>query len=153
MELISDKLPQASQFAVSGVSNVYDLARQAEQYKDYRQTWVLGTNTASVSFKIFSPRGGRYKIAPFVEDARGNIVAGTGGFEVEGELSGVMSTDVATKVQFTVKAGTAAAGEKLFFKTYVTGGSETYSLDSETQLYDMRGYHYFMVNSPITIAP
>ena len=49
-----------------------------------------------------------------------------------------------------IPSGTAADDDQLFFKTYVidTNGMRQ-SLDSETQLYDMRGYHYFMVNDPL----
>ena len=154
MEFKSDELPQASQFAVHGVKNIYEMHNQADNYKPYRQTWVLYDETATVSFKIFSPRGGSYKVAPYVVKTDGNISEGIGGFEVDGALEGEMSSDVATKVQFTVKKGTADPGEKLFFKTTVSDGTTTYSLDSETQLYDLRGYHYFVVDeSSITVAP
>ena len=34
----------------------------------------------------------------------------------------------------------------LYFNTTASDGTTTYNLDSETQLYDMRGYHYFIVN-------
>ena len=41
---------------------------------------------------------------------------------------------------------------RLWFKTYVYDGADKsgnqYSLDSETQLYDTRGYHYFQTYNP-----
>lgn len=150
IELVSDKLPQATQFAVSGVSNIYDLHRQDDAFKDDRQTWILGDQTAKVSFKVFSPLGGSYKVKPYVLKANGTIEEGEGGFVVTGNLSGNLASNASTKVQFTVAAGTASAGDKLFFKTFVTSQSgvsgTVYNIDSETQLYDMRGYHYFQIS-------
>ena len=147
IELISDKLPQATQFAVQGVKNIYDLHDQDDDFKDDRQTWVLGNKTAKVSFKVFSPLGGRYKIKPFVKKENGTIAEGNDGFIVDGTLAGPLAADKSTKVEFTVKADGAGRGDKLFFMTYVEGSDGTiYSLDSETQLFDMRGYHYFVVS-------
>ncbi len=153
----TDVLPQATQFAVSGagVQNVYDL-HHTDAGKPYRQTWVLGENTATVSFRIFSPAGGTYQIVP-----QGD----TGKFTVSGTLTGSISArpssdDIPsniTKAVFTVTPNGAAANDQIWFKTYVTDtkGTEdtsddvTYSLDSETQLYDIRGYHYFQINDPL----
>ena len=86
--------------------------------------------------------------------ADGTIVEGSTGFTVEGDLSGNIGTagqdHVATKVNFTVTANGAANGDQLFFKTTVKDeNGAIYNLDSETQLYDTRGYHYFMVNDPL----
>ena len=42
-----------------------------------------------------------------------------------------------------------SGSKKIAFNTTVkdTAGNE-YNIDSETQLYDMRGYHYFMTQEP-----
>lgn len=146
----SDKLPQASQFHVSGVHNVYELHNNDEG-KKLRQTWVLDGETATVSFKIFSPEGGSWEIVP-----QGAVDK----FTVTGELSGEINdrateeTSGATKVTFTVaEKSDTAAGDQIWFKTYVyTGPNKTgdkLSLDSETQLYDLRGHHYFRKDDPL----
>ena len=154
VELVSDKLPQSTQFAVSGVRNVYDLSNNDDVYKTLRQTWVLGDRTATVSFKVFSPVGGSYKIKPFVKNGT-TITEGVGDFVVafeEGDYTGSIGSDdsVSSRIKFTVKGGRASAGDELFFKTYVEDTSGlVYSLDSETQLFDTRGYHYFRVDNPL----
>ncbi len=148
----TDNLPQSTQFAVGGegVQNVYTL-HHTNEGKPYRQTWVLGTNTATVSFRIFSPAGGTFEIVP-QGDTDKFTVTGVTGF-ADG-LTGNISArgNAITKVVFTVtpKDG-AAAGDKIWFNTYVTdtASGTTYSLDSETQLYDIRGYHYFQINDPL----
>ena len=157
----SDDTPQASQFAVTGddVFNVYDKSGQQAQYKPLRQTWVLGDNLATVSFKIFSPVDGKYRIEPFVKKADGTIVEGEGDFVVTYETGsnegyiGDPDTSVheSTKVSFTIDASHAQPGDQLFFKTYAISkdGSSQFSLDSETQLYDLRGYHYFRYDNPL----
>ena len=151
----SNETPQSTQFAVTGagIKNVYEL-HKTEANKVYRQTWVLGENTANVSFKIFSPVGGEYKIKPYVKKADGTIVEGEEGFTITGDLTGDIGIagqeHVATKVKFTVAANGAANGDQLFFVTTVKDTDDVlYNLDSETQLFDSRGYHYFMVNDPL----
>ena len=147
----SDGLPQASQFAVLGdnIKNVYEL-HNTDAGKALRQTWVLGTNTATVSFKVFSPAGGTWEIVP-----QGDVEK----FSVVGDLSGHINTRTeeeehgATKVTFTVASNGADPGDQIWFKTYVYTGpdksGDKFSLDSETQLYDLRGYHYFRVDDPL----
>ena len=150
--VVTDDTPQSTQFTVNGVQNVYQIHNEEEPYKKLRQTWVLGDATATVSFKVFSPVNGTYEVKPFVKKADNTIVEGSTGFTVEGTLSGnIGGTDhehYATMVEFTVKANSPEAGDQLFFKTFVTEGGTTYSLDSETQLYDARGYHYFVETEP-----
>ena len=147
----SDGLPQASQFAVLGdnIKNVYEL-HNTDAGKALRQTWVLGTNTATVSFKVFSPAGGTWEIVP-----QGDVEK----FSVVGDLSGHINTRTeeeehgATKVTFTVASNGADPGDQIWFKTYVYTGpnksGDKFSLDSETQLYDLRGFHYFRVDDPL----
>ena len=150
---ITDDLPQASQFQVQGtdIYNVYQLHPDNADAKALRQTWVLGNNTAYVSFKVISPAGGTWEIVP-----QGDIEK----FIITGDLSGNINprgAATATKVSFSVAPNGAAAGDKIWFKTFVTdtkGTADTsdditYSLDSETQLYDARGYHYFVINDPL----
>jgi hypothetical protein len=151
----SNETPQSTQFAVTGagIKNVYEL-HKTDANKVYRQTWVLGENTANVSFKIFSPVGGEYKVKPYVKKADGTIVEGSDGFTITGDLTGDIGIagqeHVATKVKFTVAANGAANGDQLFFVTTVKDTDDVlYNLDSETQLFDTRGYHYFMVNDPL----
>lgn len=156
----SDNSPQTTQFSVSGegVYNLYD--KYGEDYKSQRQTWVLGANTAKVSFKLFSPLEGTYEVIPYVllpdgtestdisayftvTPAEGSSLSGTIGVETPDHHS-----HTATRVTFTIQA--LQAGAQLFFKTYATDkeGTATFSLDSETQLYDLRGYHYFRYDDP-----
>ena len=130
----SDSNPQASQFEVSGEGVVQGSAKQ---------TWVLGNNTAAVTFKIFSPEGGTWEVVP-----QGDVDK----FTVTGTLSGSIRaredelTQPVTRVNFTVTPkSSAAAGDRIWFKTYVTDKNGVqFSLDSETQLYDIRGFHYFL---------
>ena len=157
----SDETPQASQFAVTGqdIFNVYDKSGQLAQYKPLRQTWVLGDNLATVSFKLFSPVDGKYRIEPYVKKADGSIVEGAGDFVVtfesgtnEGYIGDPDTTiHESTSVSFTIDASAAQAGDQLFFKTYAISkdGASQFSLDSETQLYDLRGYHYFRKDNPL----
>ncbi len=154
----TNNTPQASQFVVTGenVQNVYEL-HNTDEGKPYRQTWILhnGNHPATITFKVFSPVDGTYEIVPYVQKANGTVTADITGFEVSGNLSGSIGgtghTHEATKVEFSVRQhGNTAAGDQLFFKTYVTDADGVrHSLDSETQLYDMRGYHYFRIDDPL----
>ena len=146
----TDGLPQASQFQVHGtnINNVYQLHPNNADAKALRQTWVLGENTAYVSFKVISPAGGTWEIVPQGDTEK---------FTITGALSGDINprgANTATKVSFSVTPNGAVDGDKIWFKTYVTDTDGiTYSLDSETQLYDARGYHYFVINDPLPADP
>ena len=138
--------PQASQFAVEGVKNVYEIHNNSDTYKPYRQTWVLGDKTATVSFKVFTPFEGTWEIVP---------QGATDKFLVNGNAPATLTGSVhaqgdpVTWISFTVQADGAGDGDRIWFKTYVTSpDGQKFSLDSETQLYDLRGYHYFQVNEP-----
>ncbi len=141
----SETQPQASQFVVTGagVQNAYDDLHMA---KKYRQYWVLGSNTATVSFKVFSPIGGTYEVVPEGDTDAFTISPAT----ISGTINDPRTASGVTKVTFTVKLnGTPSGNPKLHFKTYVIGTDGTrYSLDSETQLFDTRGYHYFVYSRP-----
>ena len=156
----TNNTPQASQFVVTGeenhgIQNVYEL-HPTEEGKAYRQTWILhnGNHPATITFKVFSPVDGTYEIVPYVLKANGTITTDISGFQVGGTLSGSIGgtghTHEATKVEFTVRHNNAPNGDQLFFKTYVIDADGVrHSLDSETQLYDMRGYHYFRIDDPL----
>ncbi|MCR5548218.1 MAG: fimbrillin family protein [Bacteroidales bacterium] len=154
----SDDLPQAGQFNVSAnVKNVYQL-HNTNEGKALRQTWVLGSETATVTFKVFSPEGGTWEIEP--QGATDKFTVTYGGSAVTGAFYGHINSrseedhgSGATVVTFTVKASGAAAGDRIWFKTYVYDGANRtgtkFSMDSETQLYDMRGFHYFRIDDPL----
>lgn len=135
--------PEASQFAITGehIHNMYQRHNSDSAYKPYRQRWILNgvDSTATVSFKIMSPRGGTYTVTP-----QGD----TADFDIVGTLTGnIAASGAATKVSFTVTPKESAIGttKKVWFTTTVADSEGTvFSIDSETQLYDMRGYHYFM---------
>lgn len=156
VETNSDNSPQSTQFSISGegVYNLYD--KYGDAYKTQRQTWVLGDNIATVSFKVFSPLDGTYEIVPYILIGDTESAEISSYFTVTGNLTGTIGvlnpedhqTHTATRVSFTVQA--LQAGAQLFFKTYVTDtDGNTSSLDSETQLFDSRGYHYFRYDDPV----
>lgn len=155
----SDQSPQSSQFAVTGagVKNVYDLHHNA-QGKPYRQYWILPTTetTAKVTFDIMSPFGGTYTVTPAgsvsdfeIKYYKEDGVTETTNTGAIGRTEGTKKFP--TKVIFTVTPkSTATATSKLWFNVTVTDtNGEKYSIDSETQLYDMRGYHYFVTQCPL----
>ena len=90
-----------------------------------------------MSFKIVAPRTGTYTITP---------VGDTDSFTVGGTLSGSIPAD--GKISFTVTSNTAES-KTLHFITSITSGGVTYNIDSETQLFDIRGYHYFVTVDPL----
>ena len=148
-----DLIPQASQFNVkgTGVENVYDLHKgegnptspdyDPDYGKDHRQYWVVPEGvTATVSFKIVTPRTGTYKIEPV-----GDVTS----FTVD-PLEGNIPAD--GKISFTVTSNTSDP-KTIHFKTSITSGGVTYNIDSETQLFDIRGYHYFVTKDPLPHLP
>lgn len=148
LSVASETQPQATQFAVSGegVRNAYD---DLGLGKKYRQYWVIGDNTATVTFKVFSPIGGTFEVVPEGDKDAFTVSPAM----ISGTINDPRTSSL-TKVSFTVKmSSTPASGSnpRLYFKTYVTGTDGTrYSLDSETQLFDIRGYHYFVYSAPTT---
>ena len=143
--------PEASQFAITGAQNMYQIHNNADAYKDYRQRWILPdvNSIATVNFKIMSPAGGTYTVTPQGEDVSDfTIMSGETEITAATPLTGsIASSGGATKVTFTVKPKASAVGttKKVWFTTTVKAADGTvFNIDSETQLYDMRGYHYFM---------
>ena len=161
--LDTDNLPEASQFVVNGANNgrYYTSGDQTQRVSgrnatDYRQYWLMKSatsdtpSTATVTFKIMAPEGGEYEVVP-----QGD----TNKFTVTGSLTGNIAakpasstaTSETTVVRLTITSTTTEADAVLYFKTYVTKNGKKYSIDSETQLYDLRGYHYFVMNNKDTV--
>ena len=150
--------PEASQFAITGVQNVYQQHGNAPAYKQYRQTWPLETvdSTATVSFKIMSPRSTDTQTATYTITPKGDynsFIIKVGETTVTGPWTGnLASTGGATRISFTVTPTAEAIADgnkKMWFTTSVTAADGTvFNIDSETQLYDMRGYHYFVTKCP-----
>ena len=152
-------MPQTSQFNVKpqptdiddegvnhGVYNVFDKHEGEDPTdpdfgKQYRQYWVIPQGkTATVSFKIITPKTGTYTITP---------VGDTDSFTVTGNLSGNIEDLGTTRTVSFQITPTTTANKSLHFNTTVTSGGVTYNIDSETQLFDIRGYHYFVTVDPL----
>ena len=157
-EISSGDGVQATQFSVNGASNLRELkdavvdasttmtddekkaAKNAN--KAYRQYWVFPAGQeVTVTYKIMMPLEGTWAVELCGDDASSFTVSPT---------TGTLAGADASATYITLKINSNATGEKkLYLKTTVTSGGETYNLDSETQLYDMRGYHYFVVNGNV----
>ena len=152
---------QATQFNIKGADNLRELKDAAvdadsslsptqkeeakEANKAYRQWWVFPAgNTVTVTYKIMMPLVGTWKVEPLGDTDAFSVTSSTG--SLSGNLAG--ATASATYITLTI-TGTGTAQKSLYLKTTVTSNGETYNLDSETQLYDMRGYHYFVVNGNV----
>ena len=129
---------QAGQFTVSG-----DGVRNGTG--DYSQYWYFAPETdVYVAFKVMLPVGGTWSVVPVDEDGVFSVT------NVSGEtLSGEIGDDGSTVVKLKISyRGEDSDRHVLYLKTFATTeDGNTYSLDSETQLYDIRGYHYFVVNN------
>lgn len=160
---------QSTQFAVDGADNLRDLKDAAipstgltddeikarkNANKDYRQCWVFAPGqTVSFTYKIMMPTTtneatGTWGIEKCGDTAAFNVTVtssagavGTSGNKFSGALANGGSTYITVSI-----TSTATTLKTLYFKTTVSDGTSTFSLDSETQLYDIRGYHYFIVN-------
>ncbi len=146
----TDECVEATQFVIVGANNVYDRHDDAEAYRPLRQTWIFEPDTENggykeveLSFLVLSPVEGTWEIVP-----SGDYV---NEYEITGALTGTVAARDAgtTKVSLTiVPKSSVAADHPLYFKTFVTKGGVTYSMDSETQLFDTRGFHKFQINEP-----
>ena len=153
---------QATQFNIVGADNLRELkddqvnadtamtetekAEAKEANKAYRQWWVFDAGeTVTVTYKIMMPLVGTWTVEPCGDTGSFTVTSSTGA--LTGDLAGEEAS--ATYINLTITSN--ATGQKsLYLKTSVTtSNGETYSLDSETQLYDMRGYHYFIVNGTV----
>lgn len=166
-EISSGNGVQATQFSMS-FNDGADTDDHCLRYvkgndKDYRQCWVFNptfttgegaeatteTSVVTVKYKIMMPAStsGTWSIEKCgdINDFTVEVTSTSGETTTSGNTySGSLSTG-ATYLTITIKS-TATTLKTLYFKTYVSDGTSTFSLDSETQLYDMRGYHYFIVN-------
>lgn len=160
-EISSGDGVQATQFHIVGADNLRELKDAAidadtsmpdsqkeaakEANKAYRQWWVFPAgNTVTVTYKIMMPLVGTWAVEPYGDTDSFTVTSSTGA--LSGNLAGEDAT--ATYITLTITSN-ATAQKSIYLKTTVTSGGETYSLDSETQLYDMRGYHYFIVNGDV----
>ena len=152
---------QATQFNIKGADNLRELkdaavdadtsmsdtekAAAKEANKAYRQYWVFPAGQeVTVTYKIMMPLVGTWKVEPLGDTDAFTVTSSTGA--LTGNLAG--ATASATYITLTI-TGTGTAQKSLYLKTTVTSNGETNNLDSETQLYDMRGYHYFVVNGNV----
>lgn len=149
---------QATQFAVDGADNLRELKDAVDKVdanKDYRQCWLFTKNTETgannpitVTYKIMMPTSGTWAIEKLgdTSDFTVSVTSSVGTVTTEGnKYRGALATSGSTYITITINSS-ATALKKLYFKTTVSNGTTNFSLDSETQLYDMRGYHYFIVN-------
>ena len=143
---------QATQFSVSwSDENVeHNLRYVKGNDKNYRQCWVFepGT-TATITYKIMMPISGTWGIEALGDTDAFDIAvtsANEGTITPDGNtFSGALSGSGATYLSITVTSS-ATDLKTLYFTTTASDGTTTFNLDSETQLYDMRGHHYFIVN-------
>ena len=151
---LSQDYPEATQFTIDGAANVrdkYDLNHaQDGTWKKYRQYWdVTGGTPVTIDYQIMSPVGGTWKAELVGPGASAFTLSGNG--TGTGGLSGTVDAegDNTTKVKLTLTPSSASGINVAYILTTVTSkdGTVTYSLDSETQLYDLRGYHYFVLGA------
>lgn len=142
---------QATQFAVDGADNLRELkdaVNKVDANKDYRQCWVFDSGeTVTVKYKIMMPTSGTWSIEKLGDTGSFtvSVTSSYGTVTTSGNTySGTLATG-STYITMTITS-TATTLKKLYFKTTASDGTSNFSLDSETQLYDMRGYHYFIVN-------
>ena len=156
---VSEEFPQTTQFSVLGAKNGNSDLHLGESA---RQQWYFQSGqTVTLTFKVMLPAGGTWELVPMggteanpVEaDASlftiRNVSSGTATTNLYGPINTSGSTDVKLEITYN------GSGEHSFyFLSYAYSGpnktGEKYSIDSETQLYDRgRGYHTFIVNSPL----
>ncbi|MBQ8061996.1 MAG: fimbrillin family protein [Bacteroidales bacterium] len=158
--------PEATQFAVEGVNNGrYNTSAsqttviEGRDAKAFRQYWLLDAeHPAIVKFKVMSPVGFDWLVVP-----EGDVDAYTITSEVDAEgydegglrgpiltdLDAAMATTTNVILHISAKSTTDTAQHSLHLKTYVVSKDDSvkYSIDTETQLLDFRGYHYFILNN------
>ena len=150
----SAEFPQTTQFSVVGAKNGRDDLNQGDSA---RQQWYFKPGqTVTVTFKVMLPAGGTWEVVPTGADASLFTVKnvspaeGTVATNLYGPIGTSGSTDVKLEITYN---GSDTAQHSFYFVTYAYSGAnktgEKYSIDSETQLYETRGYHTFIVNSPL----
>lgn len=172
-EMVSEDYPQASQFTVTNAINKRDGGKDSDNTDvagtnedNDRQTWYFKKDKAiNVDFNISAPVGGTWSVeiegdaASFDVTGSYERITNSGGtvtrqkveFAAGAIISGEVNDGHPTKISLhiTPKAGAAASEDQINLRTYVTNKDDSvkYSLDSETQLYDLRGYHYFVIRT------
>ena len=144
---------QATQFAVVGADNLRELkdaVNKVDANKDYRQCWGFAPGeTVTVKYKIMMPESGTWEIEKFGDTGDFTVTVTSSASEDAVTPTGNKYSDDlvagSTFITMTITSN-ASAVKTLYFKTTASDGTSNFSLDSETQLYDMRGYHYFIVN-------
>ena len=165
----SKDFPQATQFSVSGEgvrNGGPDDLNVGNGTKDpYRQQWYFKPGqTVTVFFKVMLPAGGTWEVEMVGGTEENPVEADAALFTVknvspdatsESQLYGAIhksgSTDVKLEITYN---GTSTAQHSFYFHTYAYSGANKsgtkFNIDSETQIYDRgRGYHTFIVNSPL----
>ena len=156
--------PEATQFEVEGANNgrYYTNATQTEPVegrnaKADRQKWLMkNEGTVIVRFKVMSPEGYNWLVVPEGDTDYYTVqtpVTQDGETTLSDTLEGKIKDDGTTTnvILYITPKNPGTAAHTLNLRTYAVSpdGSIKYSLDSETQLYEMRGYHYFLLNTTL----
>ena len=145
--LASDHV-QTTQFVVSGdaTARLKNGRDDLGQGSGKRQYWYFTSGgVVTVSFKVMLPENGTWSVVP--SDTENFSVTNVSSGTSSTTLSGSIGDDGATVVTLEIRyIGGDSDPHELYLNTYATKNGHTFSLDSETQLFDIRGYHYFVVN-------
>lgn len=158
--------PEATQFEVEGANNgrYYSTADATERDRDVkadRQKWLMkNEGTVIVRFKVMSPEGYNWLVVPEGDTDYYTVQTpvtvtqdGTTTTTLSDTLEGKIKDDGTTTnvILYITPKNPGTAEHSLHLRTYAVSpdGNIQYSLDSETQLYEMRGYHYFLLNKTL----
>lgn len=154
--------PEATQFEVEGANNgrYYSTADATEPDRDVkadRQKWLMkNEGTVIVRFKVMSPEGYNWLVVPEGDTDYYTVqtpVTQDGETTLSDTLEGTIKDDGTTTnvIIYITPKNPGTEEHSLILRTYAVSpdGSIQYSLDSETQLYEMRGYHYFLLNKTL----
>ena len=166
LEIDNADQPEATQFEVSGANNgrYYTNATQTtpvvgRDSRADRQKWLMKNDaTVTVKFKIMSPNGWNWLVVPEGDVDAYTITTNMAGNALTGPVTNTKTVDGQTIATTTnvflyikAKSTTDPDAHSLHFKTYVVDPDTgtKYSLDSETQLLEVRGYHEFLLNTTL----
>ena len=138
---------QTTQFVVSGneTARLKNGRDDLGQGSGKRQYWYFTSGgVVTVSFKVMLPENGTWSVVP--SDTENFSVTNVSSGTSSTTLSGSIEDDGATVVTLEIRYIGDSNPHELYLNTYATKNGNTFSLDSETQLFDLRGYHYFVVN-------
>ena len=149
-------------FEVEGANNgryysTADATERDRNVKADRQKWLMkNEGTVIVRFKVMSPEGYNWLVVPEGDTDYYTVqtpVTQDGETTLSDTLEGKIKDDGTTTnvILYITPKNPGAAEHSLHLRTYAVSpdGSIQYSLDSETQLYEMRGYHYFLLNKTL----